>query len=194
MLVLELNDDNLFSQMKRYFSILPLVRQNPGSACLALTGWLLILLCFATTVLADGPAARIKYSKSCQALFDAGKYSELESIGQDLRSNDVLLTEGLWKLGFYYEGIELSASTNGPKADDYLKGLNAWETLFPDSLSLPVLRASYKIKLAWAARGSGYANTVTDKGWEIFRKEIQEARNILDAAKKRGEVCPGDVP
>jgi hypothetical protein len=47
-----------------------------------------------------------------------------------------------------------------------------------------VLEGEYQIKEAWRARGDGYANTVTEKGWEGFHEHLAEARECLTRAWK----------
>ena len=38
---------------------------------------------------------------------------------------------------------------------------------------------------AWRARGSGTANTVTPEGWDIYRRKLREADQLLDSASDR---------
>lgn len=38
------------------------------------------------------------------------------------------------------------------------------------------------ISLAWAARGSGWANSVTEEGWRVFGQRLQEAGELLNKA------------
>ena len=47
-----------------------------------------------------------------------------------------------------------------------------------------VLEGEYQINEAWEARGSGYVNTVTEKGWEGFREHLAEARECFTRAWK----------
>ncbi len=47
-----------------------------------------------------------------------------------------------------------------------------------------VLEGEYQIKEAWKARGGGYTDTVTEKGWEGFREHLAEARECLTKAWK----------
>ncbi|MBN9520285.1 hypothetical protein J0H58_17440 [bacterium] len=44
------------------------------------------------------------------------------------------------------------------------------------------IRGAGCIKLAWDARGSGYAHTVTAEGWRVFDARLREARQALAAA------------
>lgn len=48
----------------------------------------------------------------------------------------------------------------------------------------------YHIKNAWEARGSGYANTVTNDGWKKFASELNEAATLLEAAEKAEPTYP----
>jgi hypothetical protein len=47
-----------------------------------------------------------------------------------------------------------------------------------------VLEGEFQINEAWKARGDGYSNTVTEKGWEGFREHLAEARECLTRAWK----------
>lgn len=43
---------------------------------------------------------------------------------------------------------------------------------------------------AWDARGSGYANTVSDEGWRIYRREMSSAEREVRRAM---EIAPGEM-
>jgi hypothetical protein len=47
-----------------------------------------------------------------------------------------------------------------------------------------VLEGEHQIDAAWKARGSGYANTVTEQGWKGFREHLAEARECFTRAWK----------
>jgi hypothetical protein len=47
-----------------------------------------------------------------------------------------------------------------------------------------VLDGERHINAAWQARGGGYANTVTEKGWQGFGENLAEARKVLPQAWK----------
>jgi hypothetical protein len=48
-----------------------------------------------------------------------------------------------------------------------------------------VLEGEYEINEAWRARGGGYANTVTDKGWQDFAAHLAKAQSALTRAWKQ---------
>src|SRR5262249_6615418 len=51
-----------------------------------------------------------------------------------------------------------------------------------------IIRSKAAMHYAWEARGSGFADTVTDESWELFRDRIQDAHDALEAADKTGTV------
>lgn len=51
-----------------------------------------------------------------------------------------------------------------------------------DAVLAGVLRGRAAITAAWAARGGGWANSVTEEGWKGFRAGLAEARRSLTAA------------
>ncbi|HBA86305.1 MAG TPA: hypothetical protein DCZ95_19670 [Verrucomicrobia bacterium] len=55
---------------------------------------------------------------------------------------------------------------------------------------LAMLQADYHYTAAWTARGSGFANTVTDKGWATFRQQYPQAVSFY---RKACELRP-DYP
>src|ERR1041384_82971 len=55
---------------------------------------------------------------------------------------------------------------------------------WPNSARLLLLQGSYYIKYAWAARGSDYADKVSDKGWELFSQRLSKAEQLLERAWK----------
>jgi tetratricopeptide (TPR) repeat protein len=47
---------------------------------------------------------------------------------------------------------------------------------------LNLLKGRYEVAAAWEARGSGWANTVTDQGWKDFFDHLNKARDYLTKA------------
>lgn len=45
-----------------------------------------------------------------------------------------------------------------------------------------VLDGQYYVQAAWNARGSGWANAVSDEGWKLFSERLDKAAKILEAA------------
>jgi hypothetical protein len=51
-----------------------------------------------------------------------------------------------------------------------------------ESWEYHLLQGKYHLRMAWRARGGGWASTVTDEGWKGFRAHLAEARIQLEQA------------
>jgi hypothetical protein len=47
-----------------------------------------------------------------------------------------------------------------------------------------LVKGEAEVKMAWFARGGGYANTVNDEGWKLFREHLDKAENAFNHAWK----------
>lgn len=64
----------------------------------------------------------------------------------------------------------------------YLAYVERWKTAKPNSRFIPLFEATYWQRAAWAARGSGYASSVSKESWELYRERLSTAENILEGA------------
>jgi len=80
----------------------------------------------------------------------------------------------------FYDTLVWSAALWGkPQVTERL--FAAWSENDP-SYRGHLMRGDSYVHWAWLARGSGFAGTVTDAGWEQFSERLQKAREELDAA------------
>ena len=113
--------------------------------------------------------------------------AELEKILDSLRHKGLSLD-----LNEYYETFSKPAFTNSKNYEEHIAKLDKWKTERPDSASpLAVIGRAY-ILWAWEARGSGWANTVSEEGWKLFHERIAKAEEVLLQAIKL-EPKDGDV-
>ncbi|MGF1678287.1 MAG: DUF4034 domain-containing protein, partial [Candidatus Methylacidiphilales bacterium] len=134
----------------------------------------------------DGPEQRAEFRKAVFQLFEQERFDLLESMGNHLVDKQERFPEGLWKAERFFSGCDNDVNTDA-EARAGLERLDRWEKQFPQSEWVPILRASLWNHYAWAARGSGYANTVTDEGWKNFAKRLAEAKRILEATPSRAD-------
>ena len=64
------------------------------------------------------------------------------------------------------------------------KHFEAWLAASPESFVPAYLKGEAHVKWGWAARGHGYANTVTEEGWAIFGRELQKAKEAYTLANR----------
>jgi hypothetical protein len=134
----------------------------------------------------DGAEAQSAYKESIQQALRDKKFQELEDLAAELRAGQGLrFTDGRWKLAAFYD-------TTSKEKDilERLALLDEWKKAMPKSIAEPVARANLMTDYAWVARGSGYANTVTEIGWKLMHERLETAREVLLETKERSSVDP----
>ena len=127
---------------------------------------------------------RRQISHQAQQLLRERKFAELESLAEDYRTNKTRLPSGLWKLYNFYEGLERPGyNASGQEWVAHFDLLNEWRTARPKSPTARTALASAYASYAWEARGSGYANTVTEEGWRLFKQRLKQAEDIIREAE-----------
>ena len=133
------------------------------------------------------------YQAHISAMFAAGDFAQLEKEAREVRISKSRVRGGPWKLAILYDGV--ASPFEGDRASDsdweaHLAAVKKWIAAYPDSATARLALAATYTSYAWAARGSGYANTVSDSGWELFGQRMELAKAaLLDAARLK-EKCP----
>lgn len=115
---------------------------------------------------------RIWAMRSLGEAIAAGEFSQSES---RVALEFALRQRGITRFGFDEEKVVFEVIKDKPGIDPYV---------------MNVLRAEREIVLAWDARGSGYASTVTEQGWAGFREHLERARSLLMSAWKAHPEYP----
>ena len=113
----------------------------------------------------------------------------LDKMAEEVRLSKARFPGGGWKLTRFYEALKVPRESDRDWQNQ-LALLQRWTTARPHSITAPVALADAYLGYAWAARGSGYANTVTDQGWQLFRDRSQQAEKELVDAAALSSKCP----
>ncbi len=133
----------------------------------------------------------VAFENEIIGLFKEKKYDEIDKIAEPLRSNLTRYEQnGSLKIFNVYETFELLRSEPIEVWEKREKDLTNWATEKPDSVVPKLLLASFYIKYAWKARGSGYAHEVEENGWELFHSRLKKSKEILDDYKTLNIKCP----
>lgn len=120
-------------------------------------------------------------------------YEGLDKLAAHLRTTKERFPGGGWKLYTFYVGLrEMTAGSTATDADwqEHLAFFKNWMTSRPQSITARVGLADAYLSFAWAARGHGMANTVTEQGWQIFAERTQQSAKVLVDAAALTEKCP----
>jgi hypothetical protein len=122
------------------------------------------------------------------------KFAELDCLADHARSGKERLPGGLWRIQQMYEGLRqpVSYPVHATQEDwtHLLQRLQKWARVRPKSITARVALALAYLDYAHDARGSGYANTVSNSGWKLFEERTAEARRILEQASRLATKCP----
>jgi hypothetical protein len=135
--------------------------------------------------------------KEVQSTFRQKNFSKLEEMAGWCRNDKKILDDGncsLWNFNKAIEEALKPPMANELSEADYVATLDLideWGKQYPNSITLRVAKSGVLINFAWLARGSGWADTVTEDGWRLFRKRIQKAYDVLkDAPADIKDDCP----
>jgi len=118
-----------------------------------------------------------------------GKFDELESQLTGLVESRQRIHDGNWAYSTIMYGFA-NVIEGREQWEPALERIRIWRTNAPRSRHAPLAEALYWKNYAWAARGTGFADMVSDKGWQLFRERVARARKILDESKSN----TGDNP
>ena len=123
-----------------------------------------------------------KFRQVVRSLASSQQFSQLEQMGQELLSKKARFPDGEPKLEVFYE--QVSSSDISSKWSAALKHQNLWVSKYRHSARAKIARARFYIAYAWNARGMGYADTVEEEGWRLFRERLALAeRNLREAQR-----------
>src|SRR5580693_4255344 len=133
------------------------------------------------------------YVSTIKQHFIQGNYDQLEKAIKEAREGKGRVLGGTWKVAEFYTAIYTTFL--GPNADESdwkmsFDSLNKWIAAKPESAAARISLAEAYMGYAWAARGNGYANTVTESGWDLFRERVGLASSALVDAAHLKEKCP----
>jgi len=124
------------------------------------------------------------------ALLKARDYDKLDDLAAKLRSSKGCYANGHSKLADVYAGLVPLDEAPDIEWENCITSLQNWIAARPDSITARVGLANVLVNYAWRARGSDYANTVTDEGWRLFGKRLNQAMGILNESENLKEQCP----
>ena len=120
-----------------------------------------------------------RFQRRIRTLFTERKYDELERIATDARAPDSVSASGRSPLTLLYDQLCSVSPRDNQHFLDRISQLEEWVAAAPDSLTAKVALAELLTNYAYFARGSGYANTVTDRQLEVFQEQLERAEDVL---------------
>jgi hypothetical protein len=121
------------------------------------------------------------------------RFNELDCIGDRARANKERFPGGHWKIHELYKGLYDPVPGKHATEEDWqdlMQLLQRWVQTHPKSATARVALASAWIGYAGEARGHGYTDTVSEKGWKLYEERTAEAEKVLEDAAALPVKCP----
>ena len=111
------------------------------------------------------------YQAHIRSLFAQEDFAALDAEVRQVRQNQSRARGGTWKLYLFYEAVASPPSGAQPPDSDWrdrLAVIARWTAAHPDSAAARIALADAYVNYAWAARGNGYADSVSGSAGERF--------------------------
>ena len=131
-------------------------------------------------------ASEATYVEHVRTLLDQGDYSALENIAQTNRSERGRFVAGDWRNNAFFNSLVWVSASVRPKDSDYQRqfdNLKKWQAARPESSAAKIAFAKLYVQYADFARGTGYADSVSNKQWAQYHTRTVIAKQaLLEAA------------
>jgi hypothetical protein len=166
--------------------------RSPATRCLV-SVLAAISVCWsgAATAQFDSPRPLQRVSDEYLALLMKGSYDELERAANEAHKNTSMTSDGQPRLSALYDCVGCADRLTDELWKLRRKRLQEWRAHYPASVSAKIALASFSIQYAWFARGFGYANTVSQESWALFKDRIETARKELEGLDEATKRDPG---
>jgi hypothetical protein len=127
-------------------------------------------------------ATEATYEDHVRTLLDQGNYAELENLAQANRTERGRFVAGNWRNNDFFNSVVWMHTSAQPKDSDYqqqFERLKKWQAARPDSAAAKIAFAKLYVDYANFARGTGYADTVSNKQWRQYRTRTALAKQAL---------------
>lgn len=128
--------------------------------------------------------------KETARLLKAEDFAGLDALAQELRESKESLLMGTWLLSGFYQSAVVVSRDDPVQTEQAVKFYERWAAEKPESITAQVCLADAYTDYAWAARGSGWASTVTDEGQRLMDERLEKAWEVLKKARQLEQKCP----
>lgn len=119
-------------------------------------------------------------------IFEEKNYKKLDELARQYERERRSTFDSQSSLMAFYNGIAygFNSCAKTKKSEDewaaHRQALIAWMDASPNSTAAKLALALFSIDYGWHGRGSGYASTVDEKSWAVFKERISSAKSQLD--------------
>jgi membrane associated rhomboid family serine protease len=138
----------------------------------------------------DGPAVRQALECQAQELFLGGDFEHLESLMNRYAETLEDLPDGSSRIEGLIAGLENLFSFGGLTTDEVFGGTADWRRTVKGSVLAELVEAMAFVDWAYAARGTGSADTISSRNMALYAYRAEMAAAALSALKDRAAMYP----
>jgi hypothetical protein len=127
--------------------------------------------------------------KTVSTLLKNENFDELDKLSEKFVSEKTSRGDGRWLSDVFFDTLR-KGKTDESQINQYLASFKKWLDKKPKSFTARIALANCYADYAWFARGVGWSDTVSSKGWQLMASRLREARSILDEDPSLKDSCP----
>src|SRR5438874_7514545 len=114
-----------------------------------------------------------------RALYNNRRFAELEPVAAENRQTKAVFGNGSWRIAQFYESFACRREEPESMWQLHDRIHQDWIAQFPRSITARIAYADFFTDYAWHARGTAFADKVTEEGWRLFAERIGLAQKTL---------------
>jgi hypothetical protein len=120
-----------------------------------------------------------------EKLVTARDFDGLDAYAAELHKAKQPFASGDWPMDKMIKQLECNDGAKEAFVEKRFAFLKDWLAKNPKSKTARIALGVNYAAWAWRARGSGYADTVSENGWKLFGERLEEAKKVLAAVDDR---------
>lgn len=129
----------------------------------------------------DGVAARGRFAAAWHQILMRNGFETIEKQAATFEKKGEMSMEGMSLILGFFGALAIPDESNEDGWKAAFQRVECWREAFPDSPNALHAKAGLLVNYAWAARGFGFADKVTEEGWKKFRERIVSANVVLES-------------
>ncbi len=117
--------------------------------------------------------------KKAVELLKAEDFAALDTLAATIRQQGYDIRQSYPELRGFYSAFDVKEGANEREWLDQQGKLTRWSQVRPESLAAKIALANWYLNYGWKARGTAYANQVSDEGWKLMRERLHQSAQIL---------------
>jgi Domain of unknown function (DUF4034) len=125
------------------------------------------------------------YRNAIGELLKEKRFKDLDCLADAARTSNARFSGGQWKLRNICIGLQSPRPGHPTEVDwkQHMKLIETWKDSNPNSVTATIALAESYTQYAWAARGTGYSDDVSQSGWKLLAERAAKARKILEESE-----------